>query len=215
MGIVRGKPISNNDGNGHPVVKPEVANAEPKPDPFDVNRLKLPQDFAAGLGVEKALLTVPVKKPAREWFVKVHPDPAFRVETAVLELKEDSHEIYLVAPELWPSLATESTFSPRTLFTTQNTQGVTFLWPVKLPGTDSRMDNWSRSSMEAAIMAIDKWVRLQANLSLGAYEVTIAKTEKEPAWPNKSFQELIRIAFKDRMIDDPFHPVLRQLRGEL
>jgi hypothetical protein len=36
------------------------------PDPFDPESLRLSQDFSAALGVKKALLTVPVRKPAKE-----------------------------------------------------------------------------------------------------------------------------------------------------
>src|SRR5262245_28394028 len=43
------------------------------PDPFDPVALRLSQDFTAGLGVKKALLTVPVRKPDKSWFVRVHP----------------------------------------------------------------------------------------------------------------------------------------------
>ena len=37
----------------------------------------------------------------------------------------------------------------------------------------------------------------------------------DPTWPEESFQELIRIAFKDRFIKDKDHLVIRRLRGEL
>ena len=37
----------------------------------------------------------------------------------------------------------------------------------------------------------------------------------EPEWPELSLRELLRIAFKDKMIDDLGHPVLRKLRGEV
>ena len=81
-------------GNGElQEVKTETENrlpAEDKPlDPFDPERLKLSQDFASSLGVKKELLTVPVKKPSKEWFVRVNPDPEMRLQTGVIELKED------------------------------------------------------------------------------------------------------------------------------
>jgi hypothetical protein len=95
-------------------------------DPFDPAALRLTQDFGATLGVKKQLLTVPVRKPAREWWIRVHPDPAFQIETAVLELKED-REMYLVDPALWPEMSTEATFGPRAIFTAVNTLGVVFL----------------------------------------------------------------------------------------
>ena len=37
----------------------------------------------------------------------------------------------------------------------------------------------------------------------------------EPKWPDKSFGELLRIAFENRIIDRADHPVIRELNGEL
>jgi hypothetical protein len=185
------------------------------PDPFDPAALRLSGAFSAAVGVKKALLTVPVRKPDKSWFVRTHPDPAYRLETAVIELKED-REVYLVAPDLWPHLAAESTFSPRALFTAVNRQGVVFLWPVKLPGSDGRVDEWSRSALEAAGLAAKGWVRVQANMALGAYEVFQARGDiPEPQWPEHSFRELLRVAFREQFIDAHDHPVLRRLRGEV
>jgi hypothetical protein len=197
------------DGAASTPTPPDAA-----PDPFDPASLRLSPDAAAGLGVKKALLTVPVRKPDRSWWVRTHADPDYRLETAVIELKED-RETYLVAPALRPELATESTLSPRALVTTINRQGVLFLWPIKLPGADGRLDEWSRSALDAADRAATGWVRVQASMALGAYEVwqTTAPTP-DPEWPATSFRDLLRIAFRDRLIDSLDHPVLRKLRGE-
>src|SRR5215510_841665 len=54
------------------------------PDPFDPERLRLPQDFGAALGVKKALLTLPVRKPAKEWFIRVRPETAYHLQTFVI-----------------------------------------------------------------------------------------------------------------------------------
>jgi len=184
------------------------------PDPFDISRLRLSQDFVAAAGVKKILNTVPVRKPSKEWFVQTHPDESYRLQTCVVELKEDS-ETYLVDQSLWHDLASESTFSPRALITTINRQGVLFLWPIRLPGSDGRLDEWSRSAMEAATHAAGKWVRVQANMSLGAYEMYEAAGQwAGPDWPDMPFQDLLRIAFKDRFITNYDHPVLKRLRGE-
>jgi hypothetical protein len=187
------------------------------PDPFDPASLRLSQDFAASIGVKKALLAVPIRKPDKAWFVRVHPDAAYRLQTAVVELKEDrGAETYLVAPSLWPDLAAEATFSGRALFTAVNRQGVVFLWPVRLPGPDGRVDEWSRTALEAADMAAKGWVRVAANMGLGAYDVHQASGRlPEPDWPDVPFRELLRVAFKDRFINDLNHPVLRRLRGEV
>ena len=103
------------------------------PDPFDPAKLRLSQGMTAALGVKKLTTTVPTRKPSKEWFVRCHDDPAFRLETCVVELKEDS-ETYLVAPDLWDHLAGEGTFSPRLLVTAVNKQGTIFIWPIRLPG---------------------------------------------------------------------------------
>jgi hypothetical protein len=197
--------------------RPEGVSDPAGPDPFDPASLRLSQDFNASLGVRKALLTVPVRKPDRAWFVRVHPDPAYRLQTAVIELKEDrGGETYLVTPALWPDLATEATFSARALFTAINRQGVVFVWPIRLPGTDGRVDDWSRSALEAADLAAKGWVRVTANMSLGAYEVFQATGPlPEPTWPEVSFQKLLTTAFKERLIDSLQHPILRRLRGEV
>jgi len=192
-----------------------VDAAKPEADPFDLASLRLSQDFASAVGVKKLVTTIPVKKPSKEWFVRTHPDPAYWLQTAVLELKED-RETYLVAPGLWPELASDPTFSPRELVTAINRQGVLFLWPIRLPGADGKIDDWSRSAMDAADEAKSRWVRITANMSLGAYDVAVASGQvAAPEWPGIAFQEIIRIAFRDKMISDWNHPVLRRLRGDV
>ena len=192
---------------------PGSAATTPAPDPFDPAALGLSQDFAAADGLKRVLLSLPVRKPANTWFVRVHTDPAYRLETMVIELKDD-HEMYLVAPSLRSSLAAEPTFGVRALYTAVNRDGVPFIWPVRLPSAEGKIDEWSRTAKEAAALAMKSWVRMAANTSRGTYDVTIATASvAEPAWPQESFKELLQIAFKDRYIDSIDHPVLRKLRG--
>jgi len=173
--------------------------AKPEADPFDLASLRLSQDFASAVGVKKLITTVPVKKPSKEWFVRTHPGLDYRLQTAVLELKEGDRETYLVARDLWSELSSEPTFSPRLLVTAINRQGVLFLWPIRLPGADGKLDDWSRSAMGAANEAKSQWVRITANMSLGAYDVAIASgLASEPSWPEMKFQEIIKIDVSDR-----------------
>ena len=189
-------------------------NSTATSDPFDIARLRLSQDFVAAAGVKKVLNTIPCRKPSKEWFVQTHPDPAYRIQTCVIELKEDS-EIFLIDPSLWPDLIGESTFSPRALITSINRQGVLFLWPIRLPNADGRLDEWSRSAMEAATFAAGRWLRVQANMSLGAYEVYESAGQwATPEWPDMPFQNLLKLAFKERFILTLDHPILKRLRGE-
>src|SRR5512132_2903350 len=76
----------------------ETAKTSLAPDPFDPAALRLDQSFAETVGVRKLLTTVPVRKPNRQDFVRVHPDPAYRLmPAAIIELKDD-REVYLVTP---------------------------------------------------------------------------------------------------------------------
>lgn len=203
-------------GNGRvPPAKPPGGPAAPPPDPFDPERLRMSQDFAAGTGVKKLIVTVPVAKPSKEVFVRTHPDPAYRIITGVIELKDD-RETYLVDPSLRAALAGESTFVAKMLVTTVTRQGVLSLWPVRLPGPDGKIDEWNRSAMEAADAARDHWVRVSSNMSLGAYEIHVATgIPVKPEFPDLPMKEVLRIAFKGKYIDTLDHPVLRKLRGEV
>jgi hypothetical protein len=184
------------------------------PDLFaDLDALRISQDFSQSHGVKKALLTIPVRKPSKEWFIRTNPKQ--RLETYVLELKED-RETYLVAPALWPELASESTFGPRALYVAMNRQNVLFIWPIRLPGPDGKIDAWNRSALEAAARAETQWVRVASNTTLGAYEVSIATADgPEPKWPELSLEDILRIAFKGYLIESLDHPTLKRLRGEV
>jgi hypothetical protein len=185
-------------------------------DPFDPKALRLDASaMAADLGTTRELVTVNVRKPAKDEFVRVHRDDEYTLNTGVLELKTE-REIYLVTRPLWGELFDEANFSCRALFSAMSRQGVFFLWPVRLPGPDGKIDPWNASALEAASLARDRWVRISANMPLGAYNVTTAAARiSEPVWPEKSMRDLLAIAFKDRFIDSLDHPALKRLRGEI
>lgn len=181
-------------------------------DPFDPEKLRLSQNFEEVVGVKRVLTTIPVRKPAPQDFVRVHSDPAYRLNVDLIELKED-RETYLVYPTIASQIPGE--FYAATLFTAINRQGVLSLWPVKLPPPEGRQMEWQRSAAEAAELAMKSWVRVKANMALGAYEIfEAASSIPEPEWPTLEFRELLEIAFRDRIVDSLDHPVLKRLRGE-
>jgi hypothetical protein len=175
--------------------------------------LVLDQNYAETAGVKKLLRTVPVRRPNSQDFVRTHPE--LRLSPAALvELKED-RELYLVAPLMVAELTGE--FFTAALHLTINSQGTVSLWPVRLPGPDGKHLEWHRSAGEAAELAKTKWLRIKPNMNLGAYEMFEAENENipEPVWPEQPFEEILRVAFRDRFIDNPEHPVVKRLRGEL
>jgi len=180
------------------------SDGKPKsPNPFDPANLRLKQDFGAEVGVRKLLTRVPVRKPNKQDFIRVHPEEEYRVDTGLIELKDD-REIYLVMPDLHVELSSE--IKAARLFATVNRQNIPTIWPCWLPGPDGRTNPWHETALEAAEMAMERWIRVQANMSLGGYETLVADADiPEPG--------LLEIAFRDRRIEDFDHPVLKRLRG--
>lgn len=181
---------------------------------FDPSRLRLSTNFTTLAGVKKQVLVVPIRKAQKSEWVQFHPDEGWRIEVATLIWKEERETHYVVDPELWPLLAAD--IVPTLLVTTVNTQGVVFLTPIRLPGADGRHNEWHRSLLEAAHLGMKGgWIRIAANMSLGGYDVYSAAGDLGAAsWPATTFDALLEIALRDRLIDKHDHPILRRLRGE-
>ena len=191
--------------------KLEVVENAVSDDPFDLAKLRVSQDFLETTNVKKLLTTVPIRKPAAQDFVRVHPSPQYRELFAFIELRDD-REIYVANLAAVPELQTECFIA--TLFTAINRTGVLFLWPVRVPATDGRANDWHVSAATAAQQAMARWIRVKSNMSLRAYEIFQAESAiPDPVWPDLSFSEITRIAFKDRLITSPDHPVIKRLRG--
>ena len=182
-------------------------------DPFDPLNLRLGQDFRQELGLQRVHLSIPVRKPRRDDFVRVSPDENNRIETAILEISEE-REPYLVDRKLRSELVAE--FKAKVLFLATSRQGQPFLWPIGLPGPDGKHHEAHRVSLEAAKLAMKQWIRIYWDPGEHQYFVLQAENQStEPVWPDLPFKKILRIAFKDRLIDSFDHPVLRRLRGEI
>jgi hypothetical protein len=183
------------------------------PDPFSPASLRLGTDYSEGLGVRKVISTVPARKPSNsEWF-RVRPGAEWQLQTAVLELEKGvERATYLVSPHLWPELSGE--IKPALLLVCINRANDVFMWRVKLPGSDGRTNTWTDSALQIAKAAETTWCRMVADMGNGIYthfEPTAGMPE--PKWPDLSFSAILKLTFRDRMIDSIDHPVLRELRG--
>ena len=103
------------------------------------------------------------------------------------------------------------------LFTAINKRGTVFLWPIKLPNDDNdRIRRIADTALQCAEQAKTLWVKMHWDRDLGGYEMQRAKGDLgEPQWPDKSFRDLLEIAFRHHLIDRPDHPVIRELAGEI
>lgn len=186
-----------------------LPNAPDEEDAF-LSSLRIDQSYTGdAVGVRKVLLTVPVRKPHKEEFFRVHPEHFLGCYAVELKAERDT---YFVLPGLAPVLA--DFVEPVRLRFCVSRQGVVFLWPVKMPKDDRRADSWRSSAAEAATLAETRWVRISADMHLGAYQPFVATGDfGEPKWPQEAWPEVAKIALKGRRIDSEEHPVIQQLLG--
>jgi hypothetical protein len=177
---------------------------------LDFERLRLPPN-GGEIGVRKLVSAIVPRKPGRQEFVRVHPTSQF--QTALLEIKGERRDVYLLDRSLWDRYPNDLT--PVIIYLAITRQGGAFFWPVRVASGGRALDTWNDSAHFAAQQAKSSWVRVSANMDVGHYDVLEAVGDLgEPEWPTRSLEELLDQAFKDRFIADEGHPVLRRLRGE-
>ena len=193
-----------------PANKPNPIAAPAEVPNLDLESLQLNQSFADTLGVKRVRTHVPVGKPDRFEWMRVHPDPSYRGQFAIIKVKND-RETYLVPPAMTGELAAECV--PAIVYTAVSSRGVVRLWDVRLPGADGKDMAWWKSQRQAAAAAETKWTRIWANMDLKANEYETSESTAKPMFPEESFLELLKIGFVDRIITSIDHPLVRRLRG--
>jgi len=194
-----------------------LGGGEKVPDIFDnLSSLVLPQSYLGVAAVKKVLTTVLVGRPHRQNFFRIREGQEFAPVCGFYESRTEGKigkRGYLVLPEFIPVLAGDCCLAQ--LFYGMTKQGNPFVWPLKLPRDDRDENEWNVSGREAIGRAFTTWIRLGANMDVGAYEIFEADYPiPDPVWPELSFGEILRIAFKrEGVIDRMDHPVILKLRG--
>lgn len=79
---------------GHlPTPKQSAAKSTLNSRSGDINRLRVSTNYTASAGVEKALLHLDVRKPAKQEFVQARPSEDYQFDGYLIELKEEQHEL--------------------------------------------------------------------------------------------------------------------------
>ena len=160
------------------------------------------------------LVNVPVKKPANNVYFRVCPEPDWSLDASVVIGDGGSDDFYFVTPRM----LNHHTMLPRLRKVTIATVyswpgGALSLWPVPMV-EETRIACWT-SARAAYDLAKTKWVQLVWNADIRDYDVVTAEgINMEPVWPaDKTFQDLLRLGFADRIIDTENHPYVLRLRG--
>jgi hypothetical protein len=181
--------------------------------PFDPARYRLSTNYQTNIGVKKVITNVPCRKPHRQEFVRVRPGDEWCMETMIFEDKV-LRESYLVDPNVADELAGE--IFPVCLYLAVNRQKDIFIWQVKVPDPNGNTNAWNDSAAQAAKLAQAKWVRVASNMAGGYYDVFEATVGlSEPEWPDLTFDKILEVCFRDHVVRDENHIVLKRLRGEV
>ena len=193
--------------------EPPMSKEEPPAasQPTDFSQFALSQNFGTQIKVTKKLTTVPVRKPSKtQWFRIYHE---YKLDAPLLKYGDNGEDYYFVKSPLDGQLGDLA--QAFRLVVGVDRQGVVFVWPLRLPDAERTM-HWHLSASEAASHAEVQWTRMEARMGLGAYEIHAAEgITDEPQWPKMSMNEILGIAFKNKIIDRLDHFVLQQLRGEV
>lgn len=179
----------------------------------NLSEIRAPQDF--NVEVKKHWIHIPVGRPPKQEFIRVRPGDGWSDTLGLYEKRSEwGREIYVVLPSMYDTLTGEFSIYKVILAVTRRDKP--YVWPIKLPGSDGRHNTWHSTALEAAEIAKEKWIRLQPNQDVGAYDVLVAENQTyAPQWPGLTFLEIINIAFKGRIIGDPDHHIIQELRGAL
>ena len=180
---------------------------------LSLESLRLPPNYGATLGVKKLLTNVHVGKPKKPQFFRTHVDENMTFSAMLLEQKE-SRETYVVLPEVAQELS--ELVRPVQLHAAIDRQNNPFLIPVPLPGEDGNRNPWHESLAQAVELAKTQWLRISANMAMGAYDVFVAEGPlPDPEWPELTIDVLIQVAFRGKIITDLEHPIVQSLLGRI
>ena len=168
---------------------------------------KLRVDPKATVAARQIITTCTVRRPKNNEFIRVNTE----VEPYtgyILEDKDD--DVFYIIDE--PALPYLYTLPPlKMMVLTVNQNGAFFLWPVPC---DDR-NTWNDSARKAWQIAKAQWVKLVGDRADSIYKTYIAEGElPPPRWPDKSYWELIDLAFPDsKVVKDADHDVVHKARS--
>jgi hypothetical protein len=171
-----------------------------------IRSLVLSQNYEDQIEAEDLLMDIPVRRPKKLEWVRVHPN--HRLGPVAL-LEDDEEKIYLLSEDVHTAVHEEAKVV--TLRQCITSTKVSFIWHVPCVQPDGA--DWSswKSQRAAAEIGEESWIRMIWQREASNYKVRRKADYGEPAWPTQSIDELAETAFKGRIIDSLDHPVIRHL----
>jgi hypothetical protein len=160
--------------------------------------------------------TIKVRKPSKSEFFRVRPEEEYTLDVRMIEVGDGIEtEKYIVLPQVARDAEVLAETTRRRLFVCVNRAGARFIWPAKLPSSD-RKNDWTDTALDIAESAKKYWVRMVPDTVEKCYVERRAESlQEEPRWKDLTLMRMLELGFKNKIISDYDHEVLRRLRGEL
>lgn len=161
------------------------------------------------------LVNVAVDKPTNNVYFRAHSDPEMMLDdtTVLRDNTGTSRAYYYVAPAMrsHPKLVQRIRWVTIALLYIWP-GGAVQLWPVPILNGKSMAS--AKSARTAFELAQTHWTQIVWNEERSDYDVETAEAiDKEPVWPEKTINELLKLGFADKVINNEDHSYVRQLRG--
>ena len=153
----------------------------------------------APVATKSVAVTIEVRKPTKDVPFRSHPDMDYTLNAYSLTVKTPNvigETIYLVHPAIHQMIPTHTRYQMFCLCF-DAWQRRPFIWPITIPQEGSRQNSWIVSAMRVWGATKKDWYSLLPDG--GAYQLRepVEPVVGEPAWPSKSFNDLMMMAFSD------------------
>jgi hypothetical protein len=151
-------------------------------------------------------------------FFVAHPDPDKRPVVMLVKpdgKDTDEEDWFLVDADVEEDLADVGLMYELVLCRTSN--GGYFLWRLKVEELGGRIDGYNETAREAfEENAGKRWIKLKGDRKSRAYEaIKGGPITTAIRWPEFEIDELVRRAFRNRVVHSEDHALIRRLRGDI
>lgn len=154
---------------------------------------------------------VECQRPPKGIFFTVRPetDKPWKDRAFYFLLQMDGRDPYIVAPSIAKEKTEEDTIRPVMIVRYVTMAGEEGLWALKLNPPDGKSNNWNTSALNILELAeVGKWVRIVNAGKHYRHQVSKKKFDKvPPKFTDRSFSDLVNIAFKDRIVTTFDHEI--------
>jgi hypothetical protein len=160
---------------------------------------------------------LPVRRPKPREHFRVCDDPAMSLNLSVYVHKPEGsmdEETYFVMPSMEAYLREQEELKIVQVVLCATLSGAWYLWPLPVPDGEGAARSHVTSARSIAKAALTQWVRMKWRRADNAYGMMVAEAvDQEPKWPDLTINELLKLGFKDKIIDNRDHPAMQELRG--